>query len=59
MNNSIYDNTKKYLIYKSSLQQSENLIREKANSVVKDLVDKIINLRQMFTNAKRTISLKN
>ena len=57
LHNGIYENTKKCLIYKSSLQQSENLIREKANSVVKDLVDKIFNLRQMFINANRTISL--
>ena len=57
LHNGLYENTKKCLIYKSSLQQSENLIREKANSVVKDLVDKIFNLRQMFSNANRTISL--
>ena len=57
LHNGIYENTKKCLIYKSSLQHSENLIREKANSVVKDLVDKIFNLRQMFQNANRTISL--
>ena len=57
LHNGIYENTKKCLIYKSSLQQSENLIREKANSIVKDLVDKIFNLRTMFTNANRAISL--
>ena len=56
LHNSLYENTKKCLIYKSSLQQSENLIREKANFVVKDLVDKIFNLRQMFLNANRNIS---
>ena len=43
LHNGLYDNTKKCLIYKSSLQDSENLIREKANSVVRDLVDKIFN----------------
>ena len=57
LHNGIYENTKKCLIYKSSLQQSENLIREKSNSIVKDLVDKIFNLRTMFTNANRAISL--
>ena len=57
LHNGIYENTKKCLIYKSSLQQSENLMREKANTIVKDLVDKIFNLRQMFQNANRTISL--
>ena len=57
LHNGIYENTKKCLIYKSSLQDSENLIREKANSVVRDLVDKIFNLRQMFLNANKTISM--
>ena len=57
LHNGLYENTKKCLIYKSSLQQSENLIREKADTVVKDLVDKIFNLRQLFTNANRTISM--
>ena len=57
LHNSLYENTKKCLIYKSSLQQSENLIREKANFVVKDLVDKIFNLREMFLNANKNITL--
>ncbi len=57
LHNGIYENTKKCLIYKSSLQQSENLIREKADSVVKDLVDKIFNLRQLFNNANKSISM--
>ena len=57
LHNGIYDNTKKCLIYKSSLQDSENLIREKANSVVRDLVDKIFNLRQMLTNSNKTITM--
>ena len=57
LHNGLYENTKKCLIYKSSLQQSENLMREKANTIVKDLVDKIFNLRQMFLNANRTISM--
>ena len=57
LHNGIYENTKKCLIYKSSLQQSENLIREKSNSVVRDMVDKIFNLRQMFANANKNISM--
>lgn len=52
----IYDNTKKCLIYKSCLQHSENLMREKANSVVKDLVEKIFNLRQMFIKSDKEIN---
>ena len=57
MHNGLYDNTKKCLIYKSSLQDSENLIRERANSVVRDLVDKIFNLRQMLTNSNKAITM--
>jgi hypothetical protein len=56
LHNGLYENTKKCLIYKCSLQQSENLIREKADNVVKDLVDKIFNLRQLFTSANKSIS---
>ena len=52
----IYDNTKKCLMYKCSLQQSENLMREKANSIVKDMVEKIFNLRQMFLKSNKEIS---
>ena len=55
--NDIYENTKKCLIYKNPLHHSEKLIRENVNSAVKNLVDKIFNLRQLFTNANRTISL--
>ena len=57
LHNGLYENTKKCLIYKSSLQHSENFIREKADTVVKDLVDKIFNLRQLFMNANRSISM--
>ena len=52
----IYDNTKKCLIYKSSLQHSENLMREQANSIVKDLVGKIFNIRQMFLKSDKEIN---
>ena len=37
-------------MYKSSLQMSENLMRERANSIVKDFIDKLYNLRGMFIN---------
>lgn len=52
----IYDNTKKCLMYKCSLQHSENFMREKANSIVKDMVEKIFNLRQMFLKSDKEIS---
>ena len=52
----IYDNTKKCLMYKSSLQQSENLMRERANSIVKDFVDKLYNLKEMFINSNKDVA---
>ena len=52
----VYDNTKKCLIYKSSLQHSENLIREQANTIVKDFVEKIFNIRQMFIKTDKEIN---
>ena len=55
LRDSIYENTKKCLIYKSSLQYSENLMREKANSIVKEMVEKIYNIRQMFLDSDKEI----
>ena len=52
----IYNNTKKCLMYKSSLQQSENLMRERANSIVKDFVDKLYNLKDMFINNNKDVA---
>ena len=57
LQNGLYENTKKCLIYKSSLQQSENLIREQADNVTRELVDKIFNLRQLFFGANKAISM--
>ena len=51
----IYDNTKKCLMNKSSLQQSENLMRERANTIVKDFMDKLYNLRELFLNSNKEI----
>ena len=52
----IYQNTKKCLMYKSSLQYSENLMRERANSIVKDMVEKIFNIRKMFLDSKKEVN---
>ena len=51
----IYNNTKKFLMYNSSLQQSENLMRERANTIVKDFMDKLYNLRELFLNSNKEI----
>ena len=56
LRDNIYENTKKCLIYKSSLQSSENLMRERANSIVKDLVEKIFNIRKMFLDSDKEIN---
>ena len=53
----IYDNTKKCLMHKCSLQGSENLMRERANSIVKDFVDKLYNLREMFLSSNAEASV--
>ena len=55
LRDSIYNNTKKCLMYKSSLQHSENLIREKANNIVKDWVEKIFNLKEIFSKSEKEI----
>ena len=55
LRDSIYNNTKKCLMYKSSLQHSENLMREKANNIVKDLVEKIFNLKEIFSKSEKEI----
>ena len=47
----IYDNTKKCLMCKSSLQMSENLMRERANSIVRDFVEKLYNLKELFMSS--------
>ena len=56
LRDNIYDNTKKCLMYKSSLQLSENLMRERANIIVKDLVEKIFNLRQLFLKSDKEVN---
>ena len=56
LRDNIYDNTKKCLMYKSSLQHSENLMRERANTIVKDFVEKIFNLRQVFSKSDKEIN---
>ena len=52
----IYNETKKCLVLKGSLQQSENIIREESISVVKDVFEKIHMVRTMCKNEAKSIS---
>lgn len=53
--NTIYDNTKKCLTLKSSLQHSENLCRQEATKTIQDFINKLHNLRNLFQNAEKEI----
>ena len=48
LRDSIYDNTKKCLILKGSLQESSNFLKEESNELIKDIVEQIYNLRELF-----------
>ena len=44
----IYNNTKKTLILKGSIQNSKNYIKQNSNKVYKSIVDKLYEIRQLF-----------
>ena len=48
LRDSIYDDTKRCLILKGSLQQSANYLKEESNGLIKDIVEQIYNLRELF-----------
>ncbi len=52
----IYNETKKCLVLKGSLQQSENIIREESINVVKDVFEKIHMVRTMCQNEAKSIT---
>lgn len=45
---SIYDDTKRCLILKGSLQESSNYLKEESNKLIKDIVEQIYNIRELF-----------
>ena len=45
LRDSIYDDTKRCLILKGSLQESSNFLKEESNGLIKDIVEQIYNLR--------------
>ena len=56
LRDTIYNETKKCLVLKGSLQQSENIIREESINVVKDVFEKIHMVRTMCKNEAKSIS---
>ena len=48
LRDSIYNDTKRCLILKGSLQQSSNFLKAESNGLIKDIVEQIYNLRELF-----------
>lgn len=53
---SIYDDTKKCLILKGSLQESSNILKEESNSVIKEIVQKIYDLRELLEKGNKGLN---
>ena len=56
LRDSIYDDTKRCLILKGSLQQSANYLKEESNSLIKDIVEQIYNLRELFEKGNKGLN---
>jgi hypothetical protein len=56
LRDTIYNETKKCLVLKGSLQQSENIIREESINVVKDVFEKIHMVRTMCQNEAKSVT---
>ena len=56
LRDSIYDDTKRCLILKGSLQQSSNYLKEESNNLIKDIVEQIYNLRELFEKGNKGIN---
>ena len=56
LRDSIYDDTKRCLILKGSLQQSANYLKEESNSLIKDIVEQIYNLRDLFEKGNKGLN---
>ena len=56
LRDSIYDDTKRCLILKGSLQQSSNFLKEESNGLIKDIVEQIYNLRELFEKGNKGLN---
>ena len=56
LRDSIYDDTKRCLILKGSLQQSANYLKEESNSLIKDIVEQIYNLRKLYEKGNKGLN---
>ena len=56
LRDSIYDDTKRCLILKGSLQQSSNFLKEESNNLIKDIVEQIYNLRELFKEGNKGLN---
>lgn len=53
---SIYTDAKKCLILKGSIQESSNFLKEKSNDVIKDIVRKIYDLRELLEKGNKGLN---
>ena len=56
LRDSIYDDTKRCLILKGSLQQSSNYLKEESSGLIKDIVEQIYNLRELFEKGNKGLN---
>ena len=56
LRDSIYDDTKRCLILKGSLQESSNFLKKESNSLIKDIVEQIYNLRELFEKGNKGLN---
>ena len=56
LRDSIYDDTKKCLILKGSLQQSSNFLKNESDDLIKDIVEKIYDLRELFEKGNKGLN---
>ena len=56
LRDSIYDDTKRCLMLKGSLQQSSNYLKEESNSLIKDIVEKIYDIRELFEKGNKGLN---
>lgn len=53
---SIYDDTKRCLMLKSSLQESENMLKDLSSDVIKEILVKIMEIRDLFDKGNKGLN---